>query len=357
MKKRLHVLTMPDFRTANPYQVLLSEALHNEGVQLVFSEKRPGKFPLVRTWLATKPRPPILHLHWIIPYLRGSTIATQFLYAAMLLTDVLLLRLAGVRIVWTVHNLLMHESRWPQLELQTRALLARLCHRLIVHSNAAANAVSRAYHVPSAKISVIQIGSYPPPAVYTGSKSEARRKLGFPADTRLYVALGHLRPYKGIEELLTVWRENFIDAEAFLAIAGQASPDHAEKLRRLADGIPNVHLVSTYIPDDDVAAYLAAADVAIAPFRRVLTSSSVVQYLCAGLPVIAPAFPVLSETLEGADQLLYDPENSAGLALSIQKSLQSDTRLLSESACRAAERFRWEATAAQTARVFRSLRS
>jgi hypothetical protein len=100
----------PDFRADNPYQRLLADALGSLGVSTEFPRGYRRGLPLTRgagSW------PEILHLHWLTAYLRARSGVWRAGYAAKLLLDLQLLRLRGVRLVWTVHNLVEHEERRP----------------------------------------------------------------------------------------------------------------------------------------------------------------------------------------------------------------------------------------------------
>jgi len=59
----------------------------------------------------------ILHLHWLTPYLKGKNSFAVAFYAVKLLGDVLLTRLNGIRIVWTIHNQVSHDTQFPRVEI------------------------------------------------------------------------------------------------------------------------------------------------------------------------------------------------------------------------------------------------
>jgi beta-1,4-mannosyltransferase len=115
----------------NPYQQLLERELQALGV--TFEHPR-----LTRRW-ALRTRVGVLHLHWL-EYITGSHAAESLhllrvaLRTVRFLTVLLLLRARGVRVVWTVHNLLPHDARDPRFDLAVARLVARLADRVIVHS-------------------------------------------------------------------------------------------------------------------------------------------------------------------------------------------------------------------------------
>ena len=58
----------------------------------------------------------ILHLHWQHPYLGGTGALARISKPIVFLAQIALIKLLGVRIVWTVHNLKDHESANERLE-------------------------------------------------------------------------------------------------------------------------------------------------------------------------------------------------------------------------------------------------
>jgi folate-dependent phosphoribosylglycinamide formyltransferase PurN len=103
------VLMIPDYRTDNPYQTLLSKALENQGVKVLVPCGYRRVFPIYRA-IKSKEKINILHLHWISPYFKGKNIFTKSIYALKLLIDIFLTKWAGVKIVWTYHNHISHDS-------------------------------------------------------------------------------------------------------------------------------------------------------------------------------------------------------------------------------------------------------
>jgi len=81
-----------------------------------------------------------------------------------------------------------------------------------------------------------------------------------------------------------------------------------------------VDLQMRRVPDDEVAAWLAAADIFVLPMRDNLTSGSLVLACSYGLPVIAPRYPLVVELL-GHNPLLYDPNEFGSLQRSLETAL------------------------------------
>ena len=87
------------------------------------------------------------------------------------------------------------------------------------------------------------------------------------------------------------------ETAAELTVAGQC-PDRrlrAELHERWPGAGHPVTLHLDWVPDAEVPALLAAADVVVLPFRRVSTSGSALLALCHGRPLIVPDLPGLAD--------------------------------------------------------------
>jgi glycosyltransferase involved in cell wall biosynthesis len=288
----MSVITMiPRQESGNIYNVLLYRALESVGlryVQIPYSLRyllRNGPFASEH----------YLHFHWpevffeIRPRrpdrlfgLKGYVVLTLFW---------LLAKLRGYRLVWTVHEVDVHDlSRHTWLHAASRRLLWRLADVVFAHSPPVmAEATRRWGAKPHAH--VIPIGSYVGAYEDRIDRREARQRLGLPESAFVFVFFGSVRPYKGIDVLIEAFhavRRDFPDAH--LVITGKPySADFAAEVRRLAGDDPNVHLVLEFVPDADVQVYMRAADCFVAPYKYIETCSAIYLALAFELPIIIKA--------------------------------------------------------------------
>lgn len=272
------ILMTPDYRRDNPYQQLLADALEAEGARVAFPRGYRRGLPLRRMLEQDGQRPDVLHLHWLGPYLKGRGTIAKALYAVKLLLDVALVRRAGVRLVWTVHNLVGHEQTHPRLELWLRRRLARRADALIVHSPRAAAMVSESYRIAQSRLTVIPHGHYRDVYGPPLPMAEARARLGLPREGRVFLFFGMIRPYKGVLPLVAAWAgAPELHAQGVLVIAGEArDADYRAEVIAAAEGVPNLRLMLGRVPDAEVAALFSAADVVVLLFERALTSGTLV---------------------------------------------------------------------------------
>lgn len=306
---RIRVATFPDWRRDNPYQRLLAEALAPLGVKATFPRGYRRGLPLSRQVLK-QPRPDVLHLHWPTPYLRSGRTALRAAYCLRTLGDVALVRRAGIPVVWTVHNLVTHDTPTPRLERWFSARLARLADRLIVHSEAAANEVVAVLGATQDKIAVIPHGSFSPAYGPAPLRAEARAALDLPMDVPVALFFGMIRPYKGVLNLLRAWAAlGELRGDAFLVIAGDApDPDHTAEIRRLAEESSGVRLDLRRIPDAEVPILMAAADLLVLPFESSLTSGTVRLAQDYGRPVVVPRVPGAADASSAIMAESTDPD-------------------------------------------------
>ena len=344
------ILMIADYRSDNPCQQLLAEGLLEQGKQVKFPKGYQRVLPVTRASLDHAPID-VLHLHWPGPYLKGQTWAVKVVYAVKLLVDLFCVRQQGIRIVWTVHNKVSHDTDVPELELWVRRGVARLADRLIVHDEATRREVAKTYRIPAAKIHVIPHGHYRD--VYGDSvpKAEAREALDVPQMGRVFLNFGMLRPYKGIETLLDVWPVYQRDHPAdTLLIAGKpVDPEYGQALKSQVQSCPNTILEDRFIPDEDVHLYFSAADAVILPFRQITTSGSMLLAMSYDAPIIAPRMTSLEKTLQPATVLLYE---EGDLLSTLRKSQHINLEGLAQKTKEACDELSWEGIADDTISVY-----
>jgi len=109
----LKILFIPDWRK-NPYQKELEDGLKTLGVSSEFDSC--FGWSLVIQLIFKRKKPDILHIHWTQPIMWTDSRVGTFFRTMGVLIKLIIFKLNGVAIVWTVHNLLSHDSQYPKLE-------------------------------------------------------------------------------------------------------------------------------------------------------------------------------------------------------------------------------------------------
>lgn len=347
---------MPDYRVENPYQSLLSKGLQQAGVEVHFPVGYRRIFPIFRALKDCTDPIQVLHLHWISPYTKGENGLQRLIYSLKFLLDILLVRMSGIHVVWTIHNRLSHEARFPRLELWTIRQLVKLADRLIVHHQTSLSELAELYQFNCCKATVIPHGHYRTVYGEAIDPLEARAILGLPPTGKVFLNLGMLRPYKGLERLLQVWTNHpEVTAEHTLLIAGKVLDEaYGQQLIKQVAEAKGAILHQGFVENHLIPVYLSAADVVVLPFENILTSGSLVLAMSYGKAIIAPRSPGIVETLGSAAQLLYDPQDSQGLLQAIHHATEVDLTALGQQISQECDRLNWDAIGEKTGGVYRS---
>lgn len=296
----------------NPYITLLCDHLNQDGVATILCAKMPSE-----RWLWQKRHEiDVIHIQWIQPHYRTMIlgrwgIENPFSFLRFI-GKLLWAYLLGYKLVWTVHNLMPHQNYLPWLNYAGRLLVTRMAHAIIGHCCYSISAVKerfyrqhKSYLVPHGNY----VGAYPNE---TDQKS-ARQRLGLADEDFVFLFLGHIKAYKGIDVLLESFRK-LPQQNCTLLICGECrSALRRRTLLKLATQDPRIRFVFDYIPNEDLQYYFSASNVVVAPFQNILTSGSVILGLSLGRPVIAPSQGCLPELVTERVGILYDQEQPNGL--------------------------------------------
>jgi glycosyltransferase involved in cell wall biosynthesis len=263
----------------------------------------------------------------------------------------------GAKIVLTVHDLLPHDT--GEAHKTAYADLYRRVDALICHSDSIRNRLMAEFSVPEAKISVIPHGPffYDLPA---SGDDQVLREFALPAEHLMVLWQGIIFPYKGIDLLLSAWKQvEAQNANAWLVIAGTGSPDLLEQIRDqvAALGLTRVALHFRFISSEELVALYRRADVVVYPYRAITTSGALATGLALGKTVVATDLPVFRELLkDGENARLVPGLDTPALADALTELLQDSA--LREKLASAVREMRfgdesWLTIAKQTAEVYR----
>jgi glycosyltransferase involved in cell wall biosynthesis len=158
-------------------------------------------------------------------------------------------------------------------------------------------------------------------------RSEARKKLSIPEDAPAILFFGYIRKYKGLDILLRAMPriiESLPDIR--LIVAGEFYGDEKEYrsiMQELRIPAKNLVLATDYIPNDAVALYFSAANVAVLPYRSA-TQSGIVQIAYNfDVPVIATNVGGLAEiVIDGKSGIITDVATPEAIADAVLRYFQ-----------------------------------
>jgi glycosyltransferase involved in cell wall biosynthesis len=332
----------------NPYQRLLRDALEPHGVTVEFLERLP-----TAEWLRSRRgQVDVLHYHWLYGlYMARWRTPLQ---VAAFISRFRLARRLGYRVVWTAHNILPHRAPLPPLHVAIRRMMMREADAVIAHCEAGREELLRRFP-RQGLVHVVPIGHYKGIYPITMSRSESRAALGLESSSFVYLALGNIAAYKGLERFVVAFRQVAEGSDVALIAGRNRDAALVKKLRRYSAADPRVRLRAAYIPDEAMQQYFLAADVMVAPFEHILTSSSVIVGLSYGLPIIAPNLGCLPELVKPDAGLVYQANDNEALAHALQEIKRRDLGPMKVAAQAVADGMGWEAIGRQTAVIYRSL--
>jgi glycosyltransferase involved in cell wall biosynthesis len=278
--------------------------------QYLLHPLRPWTWLSTARWIAAR-KPDLAVIEWWVPF-----------WAPPLLCLAVALRRSGVPVVMDCQNVLPHE-RHPFDQALT-ALTLRQANVCLVYSPA--HRAELAAVVPGMPVALVPFPAYTALARTVPDRAAARKTLALP-DGPLALFFGFVRPYKGLPVLIEAFARAVQQVPLHLVIAGEFWDDPATYLQQLAAHHLETHttVVNRYLPDDELALYLAAADVIVMPYLAPVQSGVLALAQAFYRPVIASQVGGLQEGIRPEQTgLLVPPNDPAALAQALVRFVSED---------------------------------
>jgi glycosyltransferase involved in cell wall biosynthesis len=169
-----------------------------------------------------------------------------------------------VPLVFWCHNVFDH-ARSRLMSLASRCVLRRV-RRFVVHSEAERRTLAEAVPNGDIRVSALPLLNVFRP-VTAGARAGAAATD--PAGPRKLLCFGFMRPYKGLEDLVSALPSILKEEEVELVIAGESWNGAAEKLRRQACELgvdDHVDVRDGYVPNEDIESLFGATDLVVMPY-------------------------------------------------------------------------------------------
>ncbi len=214
--------------------------------------------------------------------------------------------------VAVVHNPADHDA--GRLHRLVARRLLRRCDGLFTHARVLAEQLHSEY--PAVPVGHSLLPASPPGPL--PARSASRSALGLPEDARVALFLGLIRPYKGVDLLVEAWADRAVSADWHLVVAGEPWGDGGTvltaKVAELGLG-DRVHLRLGWVPEGEVPALLAAADLVVLPYRSGSQSAVAPLALAHGVPVLTTAVGGVPELVaDGVNGVVVPPGSVGALA-------------------------------------------
>ncbi len=358
MSSHLSVLVTP--RDGLHYQNMLYHDIEASGVAVHYDKgPTPSQTvnimlaPAVLLWFRLR-GVRILHIHWLfqfsLPWARRRRWARRLMewWLGLYLQTA---ALSGYAIVWTAHDLQPHEQIFTD-DSRARDLLISKTRVVIALSEATASQVRE---LGAREVRVVPMGSYAHPYPVTLSRAEARSSFGFADDDTVLSLIGRIERYKGADLLLAAAAQLPESSRVRVLVAGicteQAYSEELFRLSRALGGRATIHL--EWVPDEDLARFFQATDVAVFPFREITNSASVMLAQSFGVPVVIPNLSNLEDIpLDAAIRYTPETEPLAEVIADLEKMPQSVVHDVGAKGLVWATSSDWATVARQTIEVY-----
>jgi len=278
----MDIIFNPPVNEENQYIQLLVGALRTKGYRIhpldtIFSNRK--HFASIR----------LVHLNWFENIDdRGFFIAFRSFLRK--LSVLMVIHWSGKPLIWTMHNRVSHEKGLTFFSRTLTRLLIRWSHRIVIHSRQSEEilvtygkkALQKAVYIPHPNFIGVY-GGVEPASQWDSSRVEL-------------LFIGMVKPYKNLELLIDVI-QTFGDGVR-LTIAGKALDDaYRKEISDRAQRARNVVWLPSFVPDGEMAALLAGADVIVLPYdlSSSLNSGTVLLAFSYKKTVICPEIGTITD--------------------------------------------------------------
>jgi glycosyltransferase involved in cell wall biosynthesis len=346
----------PHYERNNPYQRMLYSRLGEHGLNAI-----PLNDPAQLTrspLLEAHARDFLFHLHWTNPILADAPDeATAKDRVGVFLSTLEDLRARGVKIVWTVHNVLPHESVFPELEAALCQGVADRADLIHVMCEETPGFVASQYRLPADRVRVVPHGSYVDVYPNLISPERARDELGLSATDTVLCCFGGIRRYKGIEQLLDAFEALYqAKPESRLLLVGPRGDfEGSDILANRSAAHPGILSNFNRVADVDVQIFLNASDVVVLPQRAPLNSGALMLAFSFGRPVVAARAGCLEGIVSPDVGITFDPAKPGDLKRVLMEVDRLKTRENRDAAYRKALAYPYTSMSNDFARVIEEL--
>jgi glycosyltransferase involved in cell wall biosynthesis len=145
------------------------------------------------------------------------------------------------------------------------------------------------------------------------TREAARRLLGLPMTEALFLCAGFLHPRKAYERAIRAFED--AGAPGHLVIVGsvrdptEENLTYAAALRTLAERTPGVRLVEEFLSEEELNAWVAAADRLVVPYTRAWSSGVLARARVLGTPALVSAVGGLAEQAGPDDEVFHSDDD------------------------------------------------
>jgi glycosyltransferase involved in cell wall biosynthesis len=304
---KITISCLPVSSANDPYQKLMMAGL-NQDVRLRAQPGIDHRFwGILLTGLRQQPQ--YIHFDWNYRYyFRKSRLLTWVSIPWFFIQLWIVRYLLGCKIVWSMHNIESHDNQSRRREEKwVQQRFAYWCSWIRVFSHSSVERAAHYLKVSSGKFRVSYhasfFGIYPD----TASPQAARRFLGISEEAFVLLYFGTIRPYKGLETLLTAF-VGLDDSRWRLVVAGRPyKPEFMASLQPLLAADARILSFIRFIEEEEVQFFFKGCNVVVLPYTDIENSGPALMSMMFARPVLAPRIGFMAERLAEQQALLFEP--------------------------------------------------
>jgi len=282
----MRVLADPSFSISNPYVNLLYEGLSSLDVKV-------EPLTLRNAFCGAD----ICHVHWPERGLTESSFLGSLNISMRLLIKVVVAKIRGAKVIWTVHNLQPHEQVQPIVWVKFFYFVWRkLVDGGIFLSNNSRSTYDDLYG-PLSDSEVVPHGHYCSIYEEIEPTCHLKEELNIKDSDFVFGHYGLIRDYKNIPHLIGQF-SRLKDPKCKLIIAGKirdGEDELGEAIRSLVAADDRISLIPRFVSDSEMLELYSFTDLAVFPYSRILNSGSAILALSLGCPVLVTKSPSMLE--------------------------------------------------------------
>lgn len=240
----------------------------------------------------------LFHQHWLKEiYVKSLSLNHGLDLVDSYFSKLKAIKLFGVKIAWTVHNIVDHDLD-PEMTFICKYAAKKIVDIsdiIFVHCDRNKQELEEVLGI---KLNQNQIKTLPHPLYNLMYTKEVVKPLEIDINriqnsSKVLLFAGMIRPYKGLEEFLIVLNtlmEEIQKLNIHVIIAGEFIDKElykkAEDIRSRMD--TNITIIERRISDNELSYILSISSIMILPYRSILTSGSFFAATTFSLPVLAP---------------------------------------------------------------------
>lgn len=351
--EKLKVVFLCENMFGNPYLGLLTKSLNSIGVQVkeIFSGFL-FIFPILKG-----EKPEIVHFQTLHYYLLGRNKIHRLIKFLIFISQLLILKTIGIKIVWTVHEWTdRFEGGKRNLSSLESILLGKTFHAVITHCNSTKNELVKALRLDenSEKVFVVNHGNYIGYFENRISQIEARNELNLPLDNVVFLLFGTIHRTKGFLEAIDAFKKIEGKNISLLVVGYPAEEDLENLIRDKICECENILFVPRRIDDEEIQLYMNACDCVIFPYKVFTTSGATILAMSFGKACIAPARGYFKDVLDEFGAFFHDTNNKESLLIEMQSAIENKDNLVAmgKHNLKLAEQWSWDYVAKETYNIY-----